>query len=151
MLPGRHMASFVMKLLTNRSFTPRTSDCQVSRLRRFLNGVPQGSTLAPTHFNIYTSYTRKTTSKQYGYTDDIALPAAHQTWEKADETLNPDMPSLSEYQNRWRLKLGTAKTTTTAFHINNKDAHRQLDVVVRTVLLYRTITNLGVTLDRSVA
>ena len=32
MLPDRHMVSFVMELLTNRSFTLRTSDGQVSRL-----------------------------------------------------------------------------------------------------------------------
>ena len=40
------------------------------------------------------------------------------------------MQSLSEYLSRWRLKLDTAKTTTTAVHLNNRDTHRQLDVVV---------------------
>ena len=38
LLPYRHMVSFVMELLTNRSFTLRTSDGQVSRLRRIHNG-----------------------------------------------------------------------------------------------------------------
>ena len=49
MLPVRHMVSFVMELLTNRSFTLKTSDGQVSRLRRIHNGVPQGYTLARTN------------------------------------------------------------------------------------------------------
>ena len=31
------------------------------------------------------------------------------------------MQSLSEYLSRWRLKLSTAKTTTTAFHLHNRD------------------------------
>ena len=123
MLPERYMVSFVMELLTNRSFTLRTSDGQVSRLRRFLNGVPQGSTLAPTLFNICISDIPKTTSKQCGYTDNLALLAVYQTWEKVEETLNQDMLSLSEYLSRWRLTLNTAKTTTTAFHINNMDTH----------------------------
>ena len=125
MLHDRHMVSFVMELLTNRSFTLRTSDGQVSRLRRIHNGVLQGSTLAPTLFNIYISDIPKTTSKQYGYADDLALLAAQKTWEKVDETLNQDMQSLSEYLNRCRLKLSTAKTTTTAFHLNNRDTHRK--------------------------
>ena len=53
MLPDQHMVSFVMEVLTNRSFTLRTSDGQVSSLRRIHNGIPQGSTLALTVFNIY--------------------------------------------------------------------------------------------------
>ena len=89
MLPDRHMVSFVMELLTNRSFTLRTSDGQVSRLRRIHNGVPQGSTLAPTLFNIYISDIPKTTSKQYGYADDLALLAAHKTWEKVKGDSEP--------------------------------------------------------------
>ena len=57
------------------------------------------------------------------------------------------MQSISEYLSRWRLKLSTAKTTTTAFHLNNRDIHRQLDVVVNNnnpvylgVTLYRSLT-----------
>ena len=151
MLPDRHMVSFVMELLTNRSFTLRTSDGQVSRLRRIHNGVPQGSTLAPTLFNIYISDIPKTASKQYGYADDLALLTAHQTWEKVEETLNQDMQSISEYLSRWRLKLSTAKTTTTAFHLNNRDTHRPLDVVMNGAPLpnNNNPVYLGVTLDRS--
>ena len=96
MLPDRHMVSFLMELLTNRSFTLRTSDGQLSRLRRIHNGVPQESTLAPTLFNIYISDIPNTTSKQYGYAEYLALLAAHQTWENVEETLNQDMQSLSE-------------------------------------------------------
>ena len=151
MIPDRHMVSFVMELLTNRSFTLRTSDGQVSRLRRIHNGVPQGSTLAPTLFNIYISDIPKTTSKQYGDADDLALLAAHKTWEKVEKTLNQDMQSLSEYLSRWCLTLSTAKTTTTAFLLNNRDIHRQLDVVVNAAPLpnNNNPVYLGVTLDRS--
>ena len=145
------MVSCEMKLITNRSLTLRTSDGRVSRLRRIHDGVPLGSTLEQTLFNIYISDTPKTTSKQYGYADDLALLAEHQTWEKVEETLNQDMHSLSEYLSRWRLKLSTGKTTTTAFHLNNRDTHRQLDVVVNGAPLPNNDNPvyLGVTLGRS--
>ena len=65
--------------------------------------------------------------------------------------MKQDMQSLSEYLSRWRLKLSTAKTTTTAFHLNNRDIHRQLDVVVNGAPLpnNNNPVYLGVTLDRS--
>ena len=150
MLPDRHMVSFVMELLTNRSFTLRTCDGKIIRLRLIHNGVTQGCNLAPTLFNIYISDIPKTPSKRYGYADDLVLLAAHQTWEKVEETLNQDMQSLSEYLSIWRLKLSTAKTTTTAFHLNNRDTHRQLDVVVNGAPLpnNNNPVYLGVTLDR---
>ena len=145
------MNSFVMELLANRSFTLRTSDSQGSRSGRIHSGVPQDFTLAPTLFNIYISNIPKTTSNQYGYADDPPPLAAHQTWENVKIALTEDAKSLSEYLSRWRLKLSTAKTTTTAFHLNNRDTHRQLNVVVNGAPLPKNNNpvSFGVTLDRS--
>ena len=58
---------------------------------------------------------------------------------------------LSEYLNRWRLKLSTAKTTATAFHLNNLDTYRQLDVVSNGASLPKNNNPvyLGVVLDLS--
>ena len=119
MIPDQHMVSFLMELLTNRSFKIRTSS-----LRRIRNGVPQGSMLAPTLFNIYISYIPSTVSKKYGYADDLALLTTHHSWEKVKRTLNQDMEKLLMYLNQWRLKLSLVKRTTTAFHLNNRDANQ---------------------------
>ena len=100
---------------------------------------------------IYISDILQTTSTQYGYTDDLALLSAHKTWEAVELTLNYDMQSLSYYLKRWRLKLSTAKIMTTTFHLNNRDAHRQLAVSANGVPI-PNINNplyLGVTLDSS--
>ena len=151
MVPDVHMVSFVMELLTNRSFKLKTSDGQVSRLRRLRNGVPQGSTLSPTLFNIYISDIPQTTSMQYGYADDLALLVADDTWEKVEETLNHDMQAITNYLQKWRLILSTAKTTSTAFHLNNRDSQRQLAVSVNGTMLPNCEhpVYLGVTLDRT--
>ena len=54
------------------------------------------------------------------------------------------------YLETWRLKLSVAKTTITAFHLNTKEAHRQLTVPLNgSPLPYNpTPTYLGVKLDR---
>ena len=60
------------------------------------------------------------------------------------------MMNISMYSDKWRLKLRTAKTTTTAFHLNNREANRQLKIFVRRSLLpYQSHpTYLGVKLNR---
>ena len=153
MIPDGHMVCFIMELLSNRSFKLRTSDGQVSRLRRLRNGVPQGSTLSLTLFNIYISDLPQTTSKQYGYANDLALLAADGTWERVEMTLNQDMQALHKYLERWRLKLSMAKTTTTAFHLNSKDIQCHLDVSVNSAALPNNDhpVYLGVMLDHTMS
>ena len=50
-----------------------TSDGQRSKLRSMKNGVPQGSVLSPMLFNIYIGDLPETTSRKYGYADDLAI------------------------------------------------------------------------------
>ena len=65
--------------------------------------------------------------------------------------LNQDMQALHQYLEHWRLKLSMAKTTTTAFHLNNKDIQRHLDVSVNSAALPNNDhpVYLGVMLDRT--
>ena len=64
MVPDRHLVGFISNILSNRSFVLKTSDGQSSRPRRLKNGLPQGSVMAPTLFNIYISDMPKTTAQQ---------------------------------------------------------------------------------------
>ena len=61
------------------------------------------------------------------------------------------MPTLSAYLQTWRLKLSHTKTVTAAFHLNNREAKRELKVYNNGRLLpfCPTPTYLGVKLDRS--
>ena len=73
-LPDKHMVKMMMMdLVYNRSFTLTNGRERKSRLRRLKNGIPQGSVLAPHLFNIYINDLPPTTSKLYGYADDLAI------------------------------------------------------------------------------
>ena len=61
------------------------------------------------------------------------------------------MSTLSAYLQTWRLKFSHTKTVTAAFHLNNREAKRELKVCNnnRRLPFCPTSTYLGVKLDRS--
>ena len=63
------------------------------------------------------------------------------------------MSTLSLYPRQWRLKRSEGKTVSTVFHLNNKEAKRELDVYINTRCLnfQPTTTYLGVKLDRTLS
>ena len=128
-----------------------TGDSKQSRLRGLKNGVPQGSVLAPLLFNIYTYDLPSMISRKFAYADDLALLHSSGNWKDLGETLSQDMSTLSLYLQIWRLKLSHTKTVTTAFHLNNREAKRELKVYNngRLLLFCPTPTYLEVKLDRS--
>ena len=150
MIPNHHVVRFLQELISNRRFTLQTSDGRLSRPRSLKNGVPQDSTLSPLLFHIYISDLPHTQSQQYGYDHNLALLYVDKDGNKIEKTLESDMMNISAYLDQWRLKLSTAKTTTTAFHLNNREANRELNISVNGVLLpYQSHpTYLGVKLDR---
>ena len=151
LLPDRHMVHMIMEMVSNRSFTLTTGNGQRSRLRRLKNGVPQGSVLAPLLFNIYTSDLPATISRKYAYADDLAIMHADGDWLAVEVALTKDMAILGEYLQTWKLKLSTTKTVSAVFHLNNKEAKRELKVNFNneTLPFCSEPKYLGVTLDRS--
>ena len=97
-------------------------------LRRLKNGVPQGSVLAPLLFNIYISDLPATISRKYAYAEDLAIMHDDGDCLAEEGALSKDMATLGEYLQTWKLKLSTTKTVSTVFHLNNKEAKRELKV-----------------------
>ena len=153
------MVRMIMELVRNRSFTLTTGDSKQSRLRRLKNGVPQGSVLAPLLFSIYTYDLLSMISRKFAYADDLALLHSSGNWKDLEGTLNQDMSTLSikicshvhTYLQTWRLKLSHTQTVTAAFHLNSKEAKRELKIYNngRLLLFCLTPAYLGVKLDRS--
>ena len=151
LLPDNHMVRMIMELVRNRSFTLTTGDSKQSRLRRLKNGVPQGSVLAPHLFNIYTYDLPFMISRKFAYADDLALLHSFGNWKDFEGTLSQDMSTLSAYLQTWRLTLSHTKTVTAAFHLNNREAKRELKVYNNDRLspFCPTHTYVGVKLHRS--
>ena len=151
LLPDRHVVSFIMKLVRNRSFNLTTDNGPQSRLRRLKNGVPQDSVLAPLLFNIYTYDLPTTISKKFAYADDLAILHSAGDWQTLERTLTQDMKTVSSYHQKWKLRLSVNKTVTAALHLYNREARRELTINVegRALPFSTTPTYLGVKLDRA--
>ena len=113
----------------------KNNNGQTSHPRRLKNSVPQGSSLAPILFNIYLSDIPDTTSCQYGYADDLALFFSDRRWSTVEEVLSKDTAKIANYLLKWRLRLSMAKTTTTAFHLNSKEAKCKLAITLHGTIL----------------
>ena len=128
LLSNNHMVRMIMELVRNRSFTLTTGESKRNRLRRLKNGVPQGSVLAPLLFNIYVYDLSSTVSRMYAYADDLALLYSSDDWRDLEGFLSQDTTTISTYLQTWRLQLSHTKTVTMAFHLNNREAKRELNV-----------------------
>ena len=119
-----HLVRFIVDI-SNRSFILRTSDGQCSGLLVCTTECPKGQRLHLC-FNIHISDIPDTVSTQCGYADDLALLFSHKCWSEVEEVLSLDMQRIAEYLSAWRLRLSTAKTTCTAFHLNTRESSRKL-------------------------
>ncbi|PZC71961.1 hypothetical protein B5X24_HaOG212107 [Helicoverpa armigera] len=147
----RKFVGILGELLHNRRFQVHLQSGQ-SRWRKLRNGLPQGSVLAPTLFNIYTNdQPQPPNTTSFIYADDLALAAQAKSFEVVETYLSAALEDLDIYYRENALKPNPAKTQSCAYHLRNRMANRKLDVVWRGVRITHTDCPkyLGITLDRS--
>jgi len=151
-IPSRQIVRVIMSMISQRRFHVHIGG-KKSRCRTLINGVPQGSVIAPLLFNIYTHDLPPTVSKKYVYADDLALKSTHKDFPEIEEDLSKDVDSLRSYFTNWRLKLNTGKTVSSVFHLANRKANYELNVTTNGEKLRfeRNPVYLGVTLDRTLS
>jgi len=115
--------------LSNRNFKVYLNG-EVSRRKIVQNGLPQGSALSPTLFNVYTADMTETKSRKFMYADDIGLIAQCNSFEQLEDTLNEYLKILQNYFLQWYLTLNANKTTAVTFHLYNREAKRELQLKI---------------------
>ena len=135
-------------LLGQRRFRVHMGDIS-SSWRTQKNGLPQGSVLAPTLFNLYINDLPATTCRKFIYADDICLAHQARKFEDLNTTINADIAKSGEFCKRWRPQPSVAKTVSSTFNLHNARINQELDVILNGKRLKHDNrpTYLGVTLD----
>ena len=97
MIKNKKIVSIIQSLLENRRFFVEL-DGRKSRWRNQKNGLPQGSVLAPTLFNIYTNDQPQFDKiRRFIYADDLCLATKSSSFQTIEERLTNALKDLTEY------------------------------------------------------
>ena len=107
---------------------------------------------SPLLFNVNTNdQPLPVATNSFIYADDLCLTTQQKTFEQVETTLASRLNELGAYYNENHLRPNPAKTQLTAFHLNNHQADRKMNVTWNGTKLDHTHSPVypGITLDRS--
>lgn len=110
-----YLLCIIKSFLTNRSFAIRINST-LSVNKTATAGVPQGSILGPTLFNIFVhDLSDPPNATVTMYADDTALLSQHTDILQATQQLQDSVNVITEWFNKWCIKLNVTKTEAKIF------------------------------------
>lgn len=114
----------IQSFLSNRSFQVHINNSNSSS-KTIPAGVPQGSCLSPTLYNIYTSDVPTLDNCEIAmYADDSAVLCSSECPLKITHNLETALDKLTAHYNKWKIQINPSKTQATYF--TNRRAQRYL-------------------------
>jgi endonuclease/exonuclease/phosphatase (EEP) superfamily protein YafD len=142
--------------LTNRSFAVKLYGAK-SSIRPAIAGVPQGSVLAPTLYNLYTRDipipvdTSADSCILAQYADDTAILSKSIRRNRATELVQRSADQVSAWCDKWRIKINADKSKAVYFARRTEKRKRTIDHLVMNntkIPWTDSVKYLGLTLDR---
>lgn len=112
-----YLFNIIKSFLINREFRVKVNRTY-SNLHKISAGIPQGSPLSPTLFNIYTSDFPFLINSQIAlYADDTALFTKHHILQSAINNLQDDLDLFTNWADHWNIKINQSKTQAKIFSL----------------------------------
>lgn len=115
---NHNLVKLVHQFLSLRAFEVHLGT-HISDTKRVPFGVPQGSVLSPTLYNVFMSDFPNLQSKVAVYADDTAIFSSSRFSKKVVKRLQSDARRLVRFFNRWKIRINAGKTVV-MFHTKRR-------------------------------
>jgi hypothetical protein len=141
------ITKLIHSYLKNRLFTVRVNNTY-SQTRTMEAGVPQGSALAPTLYNLYVADIPKTANAKLAmFADDTCTYSTNRNPRLAQRIVQNQLDELTNYTQRWKIKINPEKTQALKITRNRKPDPPQLTLQNTQIPYQQDIKYLGIHID----
>ncbi|KAL4084539.1 hypothetical protein QTP88_027487 [Uroleucon formosanum] len=143
-----YIFNIISEFLSNRQFSVKIND-NFSDFAPITAGVPQGSILGPTLFNVYISDIPQTPRTNIAlFVDDTTIFAESRNIEAIIENLQNHLNILSSWCKNWKISINPSKSASIMFSLRRNRTPSSLNFNNAPIPWKPTVKYLGVTLDK---